>query len=584
MSSIVPATTIAQTDTVNVPDFFDTGEEGTLNEAVQAAIDAGTLSNTVFKLKLNGYYVLTDLILVPAGEHLTIIAPEPGNTQQTAPPQIRWTANGDVDSSYFFCCYGDLTLRNVWVLCADTKGDQVGACIIFRDSPLHEAEQKCNFDGVIMDYFPMTTLAGGSVTVTCKNFGGTFKNSYWKNNTDEQYRYYGRAVSFPYGSLGYHIDSLTFENCTFSNIGYVYMQEGGEYGDNVRFNHCTFHNVVMYALESGWWYNMSVTNSIFLNTYMFGYIPAHSSHDGGEPDGGTIQIDSISNFGFEVPFSEQDRHILFTNSSYSIEDWLSDWMYNNSEAEGYRENGYEDMTPVPQPMMNSRTMTFFESNSFPFMNKASLYDSTNPGFMNAPTDIDTLKEFLLSSWFGGPDWSWAWKPENSINRLWPLEENLAYTNDTLLNAGMGGFPLGDLYHWFPEKYVQWKAQEAAENDTISKWLQYGFSPAVGVDPPPGIPEKFDLSQNYPNPFNPTTQIRYSIPHNSYITLKVYNLLGQEVATLFEGIRQPGNYEATFSVKGGSVSGGDDSKLASGIYFYRLTASNFVETKKLILLK
>jgi DUF1680 family protein len=93
------------------------------------------------------------------------------------------------------------------------------------------------------------------------------------------------------------------------------------------------------------------------------------------------------------------------------------------------------------------------------------------------------------------------------------------------------------------------------------------------------PYFFKLNQNYPNPFNPNTKITYSVLQSSNITLKVFDLIGQEIATLFEGIHQPGDYEATF----------DGSKLASGVYFYQLSVnsnrtSNFVETKKLILLK
>jgi hypothetical protein len=87
-------------------------------------------------------------------------------------------------------------------------------------------------------------------------------------------------------------------------------------------------------------------------------------------------------------------------------------------------------------------------------------------------------------------------------------------------------------------------------------------------------QQFDLGQNYPNPFNPATQIHYSVLHSSYITLKVTNLLGQVVAILFEGVRQPGKYETTF----------DGSNLTSGVYFYRLNSNNFVETKKMILLQ
>jgi hypothetical protein len=88
------------------------------------------------------------------------------------------------------------------------------------------------------------------------------------------------------------------------------------------------------------------------------------------------------------------------------------------------------------------------------------------------------------------------------------------------------------------------------------------------------PLRFQLHQNYPNPFNPTTVIDYQVPVTSRISLKVYNLLGQEVATLFEGIRRPGNYEATF----------DGNKLATGVYLYRLSANGFVKTRKSLLIK
>ncbi len=89
-----------------------------------------------------------------------------------------------------------------------------------------------------------------------------------------------------------------------------------------------------------------------------------------------------------------------------------------------------------------------------------------------------------------------------------------------------------------------------------------------------VPQTITLSQNYPNPFNPTTRIAYTIPQTGYVSLKVYNLLGQEVATLFEGTCHPGRYEATFDAAG----------LASGVYFYRLSAGHFAETKKLLLLR
>src|SRR3989339_415172 len=110
------------------------------------------------------------------------------------------------------------------------------------------------------------------------------------------------------------------------------------------------------------------------------------------------------------------------------------------------------------------------------------------------------------------------------------------------------------------------------------WFRISMSATTEVSPEEGIlneiPRTFFLGQNFPNPFNPSTQIKYSVPQSGYITLKAYNLLSEEVATLYQGILQPGNYEATF----------DGTKLASGVYLYQLSARNFIETKKLILLK
>ena len=88
------------------------------------------------------------------------------------------------------------------------------------------------------------------------------------------------------------------------------------------------------------------------------------------------------------------------------------------------------------------------------------------------------------------------------------------------------------------------------------------------------PLVFQLEQNYPNPFNPSTKISYSIPQQGNVTLKVYDLLGNEVATFVNEEREAGSYEIEFNA----------INLSSGIYFYKLSAGSFVETKKMILLR
>ncbi len=95
-----------------------------------------------------------------------------------------------------------------------------------------------------------------------------------------------------------------------------------------------------------------------------------------------------------------------------------------------------------------------------------------------------------------------------------------------------------------------------------------------------VPENFELSQNYPNPFsksagnNSTTTIKYSVPRSQYVTLTVYNILGQKVSTLVNEIKTPGSYVVKFNV----------AQLPSGIYFYRLQSGNFLTTRKMILMK
>jgi hypothetical protein len=91
------------------------------------------------------------------------------------------------------------------------------------------------------------------------------------------------------------------------------------------------------------------------------------------------------------------------------------------------------------------------------------------------------------------------------------------------------------------------------------------------------PKEFALLQNYPNPFNPTTEISYQLSVNSTVTLKVYDMLGRELALLVNGRQESGSYTVPFDAT-------KKPGLTSGVYFYRLEAGSFVSTKKLIVMK
>jgi flagellar hook assembly protein FlgD len=94
-----------------------------------------------------------------------------------------------------------------------------------------------------------------------------------------------------------------------------------------------------------------------------------------------------------------------------------------------------------------------------------------------------------------------------------------------------------------------------------------------------IPAVFEVSQNYPNPFNPSTTISYAIPQQSNVVVKIYDMLGREVKTLVSAEQIPGVYDVVWN--------GDDnfgSKVATGIYIYRVVAGQFATVKKMVLLK
>ena len=94
-----------------------------------------------------------------------------------------------------------------------------------------------------------------------------------------------------------------------------------------------------------------------------------------------------------------------------------------------------------------------------------------------------------------------------------------------------------------------------------------------------LPSDFKMSQNYPNPFNPTTTIEFNLPTKSNVTINIYNLLGQQIQQLVNQEYSAGNYRITWD---GKTS--DGIQTATGIYFYRLETNNYVETKKMLLLK
>ena len=149
--------------------------------------------------------------------------------------------------------------------------------------------------------------------------------------------------------------------------------------------------------------------------------------------------------------------------------------------------------------------------------------------------------------------------------------NLPDINPSTAVAPSSSFLVGYIDSLFPG-YFNFKVEIMSDGWTY--WTDSIKTIVTGVDDKFLTPLTFNLEQNYPNPFNPSTMIKFVIPKSSFVNLTVYDVLGRQVETLINEVKHPGDYEIEF----------DASELSSGIYFYRIQASDFTETKKMILLK
>ena len=157
------------------------------------------------------------------------------------------------------------------------------------------------------------------------------------------------------------------------------------------------------------------------------------------------------------------------------------------------------------------------------------------------------------------NWAGAWSPDGS-KLFVPGRVNGVQGIYAIATSGSGGVTLVPTAAGAPIDFVG-SVKGATTTTSVS-------------ETPHELPVDFQLDQNYPNPFNPSTTISYALPKQSHVRLTVYNVLGQEIATLVDGIEEAGFKSVQF----------DAAHLASGVYFYRITSGSFERVRKLLLLK
>jgi photosystem II stability/assembly factor-like uncharacterized protein len=243
-----------------------------------------------------------------------------------------------------------------------------------------------------------------------------------------------------------------------------------------------------------------------------------------------------------------DRVVL----SSVIDDWIKEWALS-------------EMLAASQGIRNSTLSSYLleTKNSFPSISRVA--DFLLP---HAYQDEGLWEEALEMF-----EWNMNTYPESELERdaLYGLFLNSLYTTPDTAGARMW---FAELELKYPESDETYIAGIQLQNITATGLARIESSSSEQKSGDSQVPSAFRLSQNYPNPFNPTTTIKYNMPVDAHVSLKVYDILGRPVISLVEGSQEAGYHQVSL----------DASRLASGVYFYRLTAGGFSDVRRLIVVK
>ena len=336
-----------------------------------------------------------------------------------------------------------------------------------------------------------------------------------------------------------YTDSIVVKNTTFFNLSDRIVRNMTNFVNYIEFDHNTALTNEGYhgGLQAGKVQTLKVTNNVFYNQIVYGsafrrvagyYTTTISEQT--QPENTQMFVVTIDT-SYKLPV----RNIVVRNNNVWWDQQYKDlWVKwkDSTKAPGV-------FTPTLMKLLSDSTKAYF----------------TEPlTFQKPPPSIYSF----MDSAFGFP--SATTLPENwynsyqDANGLGPI--NVSYgTAAQSYTKGDGGYPVGDL-NWYPTKKAAWLLTGINDNKPVS------------------IPSEFSLSQNYPNPFNPATNITFALPKSGKVTLKVFNTLGQQVATLVDGDYVAGTHQVHF----------DASALSSGVYIYTLSSGDFLAAKKMILMK
>ncbi|MGA9118654.1 MAG: T9SS type A sorting domain-containing protein [Bacteroidota bacterium] len=564
-------------DTLVIKTYDDYGNQPNSLYTALIADSVNVPAGRVYELAAGGFYPLANNPN-SSTSHKTVIVGSDSRRVATnqdaasAPPLI--TGNvGSSSNAGGIGANGDLTIKNCNLVPAANDGTLNWAYTGTGGSNLKLLYENCIFERtrwIFVAFFNDGTSL-------------SFKDCYFVNMNGQPCRRNGGVLDAFNSS-----DTLLVENCTHINAqGSVYKFRDHPF-NRIIINHNTFINCSGYIfMDLGYQSNSSLTNNMFINSNIQPY-PRMKSIDSGEQDldwlpmglvnlypdsadvaNGTLRKFLVKdNLAYWDPYLNDMNTTLDNNQVNGVTTWQSQMIIANVRTDSM----FKHLGPYSAAQYQHLTTDTWKNQLPTFTKPENLFSTTSGGALY------NLKAFTLATVDTGALGSAAvledWRlvnigPNYYVYSDWPIPVDLSYTDADLQTAGMGGLPLGDL-NWFPTQKAAWLAQRSAELATIQQLMD---SPSA-VPLQTTLPGSFALQQNYPNPFNPSTLISFTIPKAGNVSLKVYNMLGEEVATLMNGFKPAQSYQVKF----------DGAGLASGVYFYTLGFENQALSRKMILVK
>ncbi len=565
---LISANGKAQPKVINVAPGY-----GSLNDSVAAE------GSATYVLQAGQWYGLNAVLNTPTTGPVSIIGQTPAPGKMPAILQTGNTSSGTTFTQ-MFKTYSDFTLKNVFLVNADLN-DGLGAGILFAEGP-----GRINFDSVTADPVGSHYFLESYVK-SYKDVNIFVTNSLLMNRT------LSTTVGDGYFFANVIWDTLYFENNTVVHCGNQFYKGPNAENDTVGFNWIN-HNTFLFLktnFKSDFGdSNTYITNNLF---WMGGYVPERIAE--GHPDayvGNSIHGLFLDDTLLYETVPSERKHFIEYNSNYRAPGiWdLATWV--NSQTWNLTTFIPEFIPSIAWFDSSRETRMYNTKSAFPnFYCTNNMSDTSGQNTTFDPQFTDSKIYSLTDScviWadsvvyqiYGGattnsalwPDIFYRVDTSFSYPTTWPRFDG-AYTNSMFTTASIGGLPIGDL-NWFPNQKKIWKEYQPKIMQHILAEDQTQMNVTAVQDANSHVPAKFTLLQNYPNPFNPTTEIKFSIARTGMVSLKVYNVLGQEVATLIDGRQSAGSHFVNFNA----------SRFASGVYFYTLRQNGNSITKKMLLLK